>query len=227
MTEQPQLFWHFLPDDGMMRFEPRVLVVPGQTLRIDDEPILCERGYHASLRVLDALQYATGSKVQRCTLGGIVLDGWDKHVGQERTCLWMADATRVLHEFACDTAEAMLADAVAMGLVVDPRSRQALAVKRRWLDGLATNDELATARAVAIDIANASAWASDSAFAFVSSVASVASASASAAARAAASAFVFAFVSSAAAARDELNVDQLNADLERRLLTLAPKEAAG
>lgn len=57
----------------------------------------------------------------------------------------------VLHEFACRCAER----ALALVDNPDPRSTAAVAVKRAWLRGEATDDELAAAR----DAARAAAWA--------------------------------------------------------------------
>jgi len=56
----------------------------------------------------------------------------------------------VLHEFACRCAE--WAFALVGG--ADPRSVEAIATKRRWLRGEATDDELAAAQ----DAARAAAW---------------------------------------------------------------------
>ena len=99
MTTEP-LYWHFLASDGRMAYTGELVEV-GKTYRIEGEPVLCKRGLHASARALDALKYAPGPVICRVTLGGTVLHGDDKSVAQERTVLAMADATAVLHEFAC------------------------------------------------------------------------------------------------------------------------------
>lgn len=52
---------------------------------------------------------------------------------------------RILHEFACRCAE----DALSRIDNPDPRSINAIAVKRRWIAGEATDEELAAARAAA------------------------------------------------------------------------------
>lgn len=143
MTTEP-LYWHFLPADGRMTHTNKLVEV-GKTYRIEDEPVLCKRGLHASARALDALKYAPGPVVCRVTLGGTIIHGDDKSVAQERTVLAMADATDVLHEFACRCAE----QALALVEETDPRSVEAIATKRRWLQGEATDEELAAARAAA------------------------------------------------------------------------------
>lgn len=157
MTTEP-LYWHFLPADGRMA-NTGELVEVGKTYRIEGEPVLCKRGLHASARALDALKYAPGPIICQVTLGGTVLHGDDKSVAQERTVLAMADATAVLHEFACRCAEW----ALALVEEPDPRSVEAITTKRRWLRGEATDDELAAAQVAAQTIAWAvardAAWA--------------------------------------------------------------------
>lgn len=157
-TPAEGLYWHFANDDGTLRYDlEHVTVTPGLSLRIDGEPVLCKRGLHASKRALDALQYAPGCTVCRVTLGGTVLHDTDKSVGTERTVVAVADATRTLHEFAIWCAEQALA--LIPDDQRDPRSAEALRVKRAWLDGNATDEDLAAARAAAGAAALAAAGA--------------------------------------------------------------------
>ena len=144
------LAWHFLPDDGLTSYKPRQKVEVGKPLTFDGKPLLCRQGYHASRRAIDALQYAPGALVCRVRLSGTIVEGDDKLVATERTVLWMADATRVLHLFACDEAERALNERLAKyGEKPDPRSLAAIATKRKWVDGKATDKELGVARAAA------------------------------------------------------------------------------
>jgi hypothetical protein len=145
------LGWHFLPDDGCLRWGSKEKVEVGKTLRITRQPVLCEVGFHASRRAIDALGYAPGALVCRVRLGGIIVEDHNKAAAQERTVLWMADATKTLHEFACDVAE----DALKLIDKRDPRSIAAIETKRKWLRGEANADDLAAAR----DAAQAAAWA--------------------------------------------------------------------
>jgi len=103
------------------------------------------------------LAYAPGPFVALCDLGGeIVPHGRDKIAASERHYLTgYVDATRVLHDFACWCATKALDAAEVRGEKVDPRSRKAVAVKLAWLDGKATDAELAAAG----DAAWAAAWA--------------------------------------------------------------------
>jgi len=64
---------------------------------------------------------------------------------------WEADATRTLHEFALWCAE----QALSLVENPDPRSVEALRVKRLWLDREASDEELEAARAAA----RSAAWA--------------------------------------------------------------------
>lgn len=87
-----------------------------------------------SPRALDALQRSPGTIICRIGLSGEVLA--------------MADATTVLHEFACWSAEQALLQA---GHEPDPRSWTAIEIKRKWLKGEATDEELDAARDAAWD----------------------------------------------------------------------------
>jgi hypothetical protein len=162
-TKLSILAWHFVANTGLLRDGQRL---EKRTYKHYGLLKLCFSGLHASIRALDALTYAPGAIACRVTMGSTIIHDDDKLVASERTVLWYADATKVLHTFACDEAERALA-AVANP---DPRSLAAIAVKRRWIDGKATNAELAAARdavwavagdavrAVAGDAARAAAW---------------------------------------------------------------------
>ena len=92
--------WHFLKEDRRMAFGDRELVEPGKTYRVEGEIRMCERGLHASKRALDALQYAPGPIVCRVEMGGRIFEDKNKLVAQERSVIWMADATGVLRDYA-------------------------------------------------------------------------------------------------------------------------------
>lgn len=147
--------WHFLPDDRRLQYGYRELVEVGKTIRVVGTPKLCKHGLHASVRAIDALWYAPGPIVCRVTLGGEIVEDDDKVAAEERTVVWMADATNTLHEFACRCAE----DALRATNINDRQLWEAIEVKRRWLKGEATNEQLAAARAAAMDAARAAAWA--------------------------------------------------------------------
>jgi len=152
------LAWHFLNDEGTL-CKGNLKVEVGQTLRMRGPIIPCDRGFHASVRPLDALRYAPGAVVQRVRLTGEIVEQADKVVASERTCLWIADATRTLHEFAIWCGEQALREAQARRMAVDARSWHALEAKRQWLDGNVSDVDLATARAAAYAAAAAAAYA--------------------------------------------------------------------
>ena len=172
---QPEnTYWHFLPKSRLLQHGDGRWVVADKTLRVEGLPVLNERGLHASARAIDALGYASGSVVCLVTLGGKVIHGKGKSVAQERTCLWMADATEILWEFACDVAETALLNEREAGREPDPRSWAGVAVARRFLRGEASEAERFAASHAA-NAATLAAYAADRA-AFVASDAAYAAA---------------------------------------------------
>ena len=149
------LAWHFLPDNGRMRWGKWKPVRAGVTYVHRGSIKLCEHGLHASVRAIDALGYAPGSLVCRVRMSGDAEADADKIAASRRRVLWMADATRVLHLYACRCAE----HALALIPSPDPRSVRAIEIKRSWLDGKATIEELDAARDAAWDAASAAASA--------------------------------------------------------------------
>ena len=222
--------WHFLPEDRRLRWGSKEVVEAGRTYRAEGRLALCENGMHASVRAIDALGYAPGPIVCRVELLGEIIKDTDKAVARERHVLWMGDATLLLHEFALVCAEEALDATEARGLVVDPRSRTALAVKRRWLVGEVTDAELTAAQAAAWAAEAATrdaAWAAaasarDAARAAADATRDAAWAAAWAAARAAEdAAWAAARAAAQAAARDAAWAAQ-NVVLETMLESLAP-----
>ena len=192
------LAWHFLSEDKRLGYGDGRLVEVGQTLECEGEPELCANGLHGSARLIDAVYYARGPIVCRVEIEGDVIEGEDKLCGRRRTVLWMVDATRILHEFACQCAE----DALALVEQPDARSVAAIAAKRSWLNGEITDEELDAAWAAA----SAAAWAA--ARSSVRAAArDVARAAASAAARVASAAALAARAAALAAARDDARDD--------------------
>lgn len=137
MTEM----WHFIANNNLRDGGAPAPV--GGVERWDGPVVLCESGLHACLRPLDALNYAPVGKtiqVRLVSLSGTVVHDGDKAAATERLILASADCTRVLHEVALHYAESV------RHLIKDDRRWAVLDVKRRWLDGEATDDELAAAR---------------------------------------------------------------------------------
>lgn len=93
-------YWHFIKDDRRLCYGDGRLVEVGKTLSVTCEPMLCERGLHASERLIDALNYAPGLTLCKVTLGGNIVKGDDKVVGTERTAIAIADVTDIVKQWA-------------------------------------------------------------------------------------------------------------------------------
>ena len=130
--------WHFVRDDKRLGYGDNRIVKVGRTHKVKGEPVLCNHGLHASVRLIDALGYADSSILTRVELGGTIIKGYDKVVATERTVLWMSDISDLLHRFACDEAGRALKERK----ITDERSWNAIKTKRLWLQGKATDAEL-------------------------------------------------------------------------------------
>jgi hypothetical protein len=148
------LAWHFLREDKRLGNGDGRLVEVGATLECKGDPVLGDNGMHGSVRLIDALRYSAGPIVCRVEIEGDVIEGDDKLCGRRRTVLWMLDATRILHEFACTCVE----DALALVEQPDPRSVAGIEAKRKWLDGKITDEELDAAWQSSWGAAQDAAW---------------------------------------------------------------------
>jgi hypothetical protein len=149
--------WHFIRDDSTILTDSMkrpLKVHKGQILRHRGPLKLCEKGLHASITPLDALKYAPGPVVCRVECSGDMIHGDDKLVCSRRRVLWVKDASRVLHEFAIWCAE----EALRKAGNPDPKSLRAIEIKKLWIDGKATNEELEAAQEAARNAAWYDAW---------------------------------------------------------------------
>jgi hypothetical protein len=165
-TYERVLAWHWLADDGRMALS--AARVQTDTIYSGSEfRGVASRGLLGSERALDSLEHAPGALVCRVEIWSAIaradLEDVTNHAMRQRRVLWMADATRVLNEFACDVAETAPIAERAAGREPDPRSWDAIVVKRRWITGKATNAELEVAWAAAKAGARAAALAAASA----------------------------------------------------------------
>jgi hypothetical protein len=92
--------WHFTTIDKRLGSGDDRLVVAGETLTVDCDPVLWKSGLHAGYTVMGALQYARGSYLWRVELGGVIVRGQNEMVATERTALWGFDASEALRLFA-------------------------------------------------------------------------------------------------------------------------------
>jgi hypothetical protein len=91
------LAWHFVGDrlrDGSPIPED------GEVLEVRPPLVMCERGLHASERLIDALLWAPGAMLCRVVCSGEIEHEVDKLVCERRMILWRLEATEVLLEFA-------------------------------------------------------------------------------------------------------------------------------
>ncbi|MGE3482719.1 MAG: hypothetical protein AB7K73_15140 [Gammaproteobacteria bacterium] len=170
------LAWHFT---GATLRDGRAIPPVGETLRHDGELVACKSGLHASVRLLDALDYAPDLLLHRVRCGGEIIQKADKLVCTERTILW---SHRVSDDLLRRFARERALSAIHLWDAPD--------VVRQYLE---TGDE--TLRAAASDAANAAAW----------DAARAASDAALAAARAASDAALAAALAAARDARDAAN----------------------
>jgi len=160
---EPVLGWWFAKGDTLPHGDGRKVAI-GETLTVEGPIVLCERGLHASRRLVDALKYAPGPILYRVRLSGTIVPhsslraGEDKLAASERTALWRVDATRALRLFACDVAESALLRERKAGREPDNRSWEAIRVTRLWLDGKATEAARSAARSAAESAARNAAW---------------------------------------------------------------------
>ena len=147
MTKPKQIYWHFLPDNGKLRYGSNEVVKLKHTLMlpVDRKISLFNYGFHASKRAIDALQYAPGSLACIVTLHGEIKHGDDKSVAQGRTVWAMGDATNVLWEMACWSAEQALLNERKNGREPHKTSWGAINVRRLWMQGKASDRKLSAA----------------------------------------------------------------------------------
>jgi hypothetical protein len=93
--------WHFLSSDWTAYGGFKVEV--GALYTMEPPIVPCSRGFHASVRCIDALKYAPGPVITLVECGGTIVDHGDpadKFACSERRALWGYDATEELCYFA-------------------------------------------------------------------------------------------------------------------------------
>lgn len=95
------LGWHFV---GSALRDGRPIPEDGKILHQEGQIIPCTNGLHASLRLIDALQYAPGSTICRVECSGTIVSQNDKFVASHRKILWRVDGTDLLWDFARECA---------------------------------------------------------------------------------------------------------------------------
>jgi hypothetical protein len=167
-----ELYYHFVGANKRLRFDMESVEV-GQTLHFHSEPILGERGFHASERPLEALKHAPSDAEWLCgvRLGGTVIHGHGESVATELTVVWILNVRKLLVEFALWNVDQAFHAIRKIGIEPDKRSIEAIRVLRLWLADKAAKEELiaaADAARAAADAAYADAddaYAADAAYA--------------------------------------------------------------
>jgi hypothetical protein len=223
------LAWHFARDDSRQDFGEHMVIEPGGTERIDERDGLglCQWGLHASVRAIDALGYGKGLNVRRVELRGQIVEGDDKACATERRELWRVDGRRPLLEWAIGCVRTYIdglgADAAQLGtsthrLLAKVEEFLAgdcdeAAVLRMLPDEAAVLRMLPDAAGSAVSAVHLARAAADGdTFFMLNAAFGAANALCNAAANAAGSDFTYSQTEVAC-----------NAELERRLLALAPE----
>jgi hypothetical protein len=188
---------------------------PGEWHKVDGPLAMCERGYHASLNIVDSMQYVAPGAIARVEVRG-------NHVGQlDKQCWSEMRVVRAWEWTKRDSVElAVYAAELVIGIFEkqrsdDKRPRQAIEAARAWLEDPNTKTRAAAwaasdaASSAARAAAMAAAWAASSAARAAARAAAwaaraAASSAASSAARAAAMAASDAASSAAWAASDAM-----------------------
>ena len=131
----PVLGWHFV---GQTLRGGRPIPVDGEMLMQNGPIIPCKNGLHASVKVLDALQFAPGTTLCRVQLSGTAVEqGGTKHAASARVIQAVADINHALKEqglaareiaqnaeqVAQMTEQGSLASGQASGVAVDVLQR--------------------------------------------------------------------------------------------------------
>lgn len=146
--------YHFLPLSKRLTHGDDRPVSVGVSLSVEGVIKIGENGLHGSISILDALSYAPSPIVCIVEISGDIQEEDDMIAGRCREVLKMRDASDALHEFACLCAERYLrkmegtevrADFMIRsktGAMIHSTIREAIEMKRKWLKGEVTSEQL-------------------------------------------------------------------------------------
>jgi len=151
--------WHFLSENRKTQWNG-ITVIPGQPIFHNGKLEICQSGLHASVNLIDALQYAPGPILCRVRCEGTIIQGQDKLVCSQRTALWMFDASSMLRLWVCWCIRntKISNGRTVWDLLTDPRSRAAVEMAEKFALGKATKEQLAAAWDAAGDAAWDASW---------------------------------------------------------------------
>ena len=153
-----RLAWKFLRDNLRSGSGSEPAWEVGKERKHPGPYVVCGSGYHASPTPWEALQYAKGPMLALVEVSKTEDSQDDKVCVASMTMLKAVNVERALHELACTYAEDVL-PIYEKDYPKDKRPRKAIETKRKWLDGKATDRQLAAARAAAGATAGDAAWA--------------------------------------------------------------------
>jgi hypothetical protein len=90
--------WHFITSTGLLRDGSKA-AADGEAETYDGELIICEKGLHASVRLIDAVAYAPGTTLRLVKVFNAITER-DKLVCSRREIVHTLDFTKILEEFA-------------------------------------------------------------------------------------------------------------------------------
>lgn len=125
---------------------------------------LCERGYHSSPTLFDALQYAPGNVACLVEVSEPITKDETKSASKTRKLLAAVNVERELRQFAIDCAERILLAERDNGREPDVRSWAAIEAARAYLRGEITPEELSAAYYAAYSAASYAASSAEQAW---------------------------------------------------------------
>ena len=145
--------YHWLREDMTAGNGTEPAWAVGEERSVSGKLIICERGYHSSPSLWDALEYAPGPIATVVEIGEPAGRQDDKFVSRTRKLLCAVNVEKELRQFAIDCAERALNHERENGREPDSRSWVAIEAAKAFLRGEITPAELAAARAAAWDAA--------------------------------------------------------------------------
>ena len=153
MTETITGYWFGCEDKQGRLYSPnapRMKWVPGQSRTLKGAIIPCQRGYHASPSLWQALTYAPGPVACRVELSGeIIPHNGDKFAASTRKLIAAVNVDKDLRLFAADCAEHVL-HLFERDYPNDDRPRKAIQAARDFAEGRISD--------AAREAAGAAAW---------------------------------------------------------------------
>lgn len=133
LTTHPaeMLGWAFLPRTAFVPHAAHVVAAPGVTVQVDPEQNDFHDAPAAYADILEALRAADGLLACRVRLSGELVERAHRTVGTRWQCLWTADATSAVVDWAAEAVEQALLREEELGATIDPRAWETVRSVRR------------------------------------------------------------------------------------------------